>query len=292
MINQTNRELLIQQYIEGSLSEQDTKKFETLLKRDTTLKRDVALQREINANIEAAFDLQGVDSLLNEVVKDNKDFIKQTSKQAFKQKKRSRGLKNLVIILVIAGAAVSGGLWIASSQQKAATANKLATLPQHSVPDKDLPSKNTDVSALPNASTGNEETKAKTPNKPKTPAELNNDSKTNKTLKSPPALPPLLSQLDSLPEIIHEQGMGFGKAAGVRTKYRPVYFYNRLPEANKDHTGVYYQFRDTLRVYGQVTQRDRLFLLFKPQQGEYYMVTPKDTIPLAYKERKIRPLKK
>lgn len=289
MINQTNRELLIQQYIEGSLSEQDTKKFETLLKRDTTLRRDVELQREINTNIEAAFDLQGVDSLLNEVVKDNKDFIKQTSKQAFKQKKRSRGLKNLIIILVIVGAAVSGGLWIASSQQKAATASRLATLPQHSVPDKDLPSKNIDVGTLPNASADDKATKTQTPPTSTTQAKPITDPK---TLKSPPALPPLRSQLDSLPEIIHEQGMGFGKAAGVRTKYRPVYFYNRLPEANKDHKGVFYQFRDTLRVYGQVAQRDRLFLLFKPQQGEYYMVTPKDTIPLAYKERKIRPLKK
>ncbi len=222
-------------------------------------------------------------------MKDNKDFIKQTSKQAFKQKKRSRGLKNLIIILVIVGAAVSGGLWIASSQQKAATASRLATLPQHSVPDKDLPSKNIDVGTLPNASADDKATKTQTPPTSTTQAKPITDPK---TLKSPPALPPLRSQLDSLPEIIHEQGMGFGKAAGVRTKYRPVYFYNRLPEANKDHKGVFYQFRDTLRVYGQVAQRDRLFLLFKPQQGEYYMVTPKDTIPLAYKERKIRPLKK
>lgn len=288
MINQTNRELLIQQYIEGSLSEQDTKKFETLLKRDTTLRRDVELQREINTHIEAAFDLQDLDGLLNEVVRDNKDFLKQTSKQVFKQKKRNRGLKNLIIILVIAGAAVSGGLWIASRQQKATTASRLATLPQHAVPDKGLPSKNTDVGALPNKSKDATENTTTQPQKPPT---LTTQAKP-KTLKSPPALPPLRSQLDSLPELIHEQGMGFSKAAGVRTKYRPVYFYNRLPEANKDHTGVYYQFRDTLRVYGQVTQRNRLFLLFKPQQGEYYMVTHKDTIPLAYKERKIRPLKK
>lgn len=289
MINQTNRELLIQQYIEGSLSEQDTKKFETLIKRDTTLRRDVELQREISTHIEAAFDLQDLDGLLNDVVRDNKDFIKQTSKQVFKQKKRNRGLKNLIIVLVMAGAAVSGGLWIASRQQKATTASGLATLPQHAVPDKGLPSKKPDVGALPNKST--EATDNTTTQAPKPPTAQAKPTTDSKTLKSPPALSPLRSQLDSLPEIIHEQGMGFGKAAGVRTKYRPVYFYNRLPEANKDHTGVYYQFRDTLRVYGQVAQRNRLFLLFKPQQGEYYMVTPKDTIPLAYKERKIRPLK-
>ncbi|WP_299459280.1 hypothetical protein [uncultured Microscilla sp.] len=288
MINQTNRELLIQQYIEGSLSEQDTKKFEALLKRDTTLRNDVALQQEINTHIEAAFAMQDLDDLLDEVVKDNKDFIKKTAKDTFKQSKRTKGFKNLIVLLVAVGALLSGGLWLSARYQNtAAKASQLATLPQHPIAEGTYLLRANSTGERPATSPG------KT-SQPKTAIEKQASSKTppGKTLKAPPALSPLRSQLDSLPEIVTERGMGFGKAAGVRTTYRPVYFYNRLPDANKDHTEVYYQFRDTLRVYGQVTQRSRLFLLFRPHQGEYYMVTPKDTIPLAYKERKIQPLKK
>lgn len=290
MINQTNRELLIQQYIEGSLSEQDTKKFETLLKRDTTLRNDVALQREINANIEEAFDLQDLDGLLNDVVKDNKEFIKQVSKSAFKQKKRSKNFKNLIIVFVLVGAVASGGAWLVSNKKKA-TANKLANLPEHSVSEKMQLSKGNTEAMMADVKPTQEEDKATTDN-----MQEQNTPKTEtpkaKTLKSALVLPPLRSQLDSLPEFIADRGMGYGKTAGVRTKYRPVYFYNRLPKADAMHTEVYYQFRDTLKVYGQVVQRDQLLLLFKPQQGEYYLVSPKDTIPLVYKERKIRPLKK
>ncbi|EAY24124.1 anti-sigma factor [Microscilla marina] len=288
MINQTNRELLIQQYIEGSLSEQDTKKFEALLKRDTTLRNDVALQQEINTHIEAAFVMQDLDDLLDEVVKDNKDFIKKTAKDTFKQSKRTKGFKNLIILFIAAGALLSGGVWLsARHQHTAAKASELATLPQHSIAEETLLLR----AKLPEGRSTSQPGK-ESQEKPVVEKQASSKTPPGKTLKAPPALSPLRSQLDSLPEIVTEQGMGFGKAAGVRTTYRPVYFYNRLPDANKDHAEVYYQFRDTLRVYGQVTQRSRLFLLFRPQQGEYYMVTPKDTIPLAYKERKIQPLKK
>lgn len=290
MINRNNREEIIQQYIQGTLSAQDQQAFEALLKKDMALRNDVAMQQEIEDSIQDALDIQEIEDLFDSVANEQQNFMQQASKQVYKKHHRNNGWKNFLWVLVLGGSLVGGGIWLAQKQRKDADVpeNKKKFTSSLVEPNKNTPSvkvKKEEVLTPPAKATQRRGLKEE-----KT---LPNRTDSTATLKTAPpvALLPLKAELDSLPEITVTQGMGFGKKAEKSTRFRPVYFYNRLPHAPKMHTKAYYQFRDTLRIYGPIPQRKQLYLVFKPHLGEFYLVGPQDTISLAYKEKKIFSLK-
>lgn len=301
MINHTNREQMIQQYIEGTLSEKDNKSFEALLKQDTTLRNEVAMQREIHASIHEALERQEVEDLFDEIALEKKDFMKKTAKEVFNKHKQGGSYKNLIIVLIIGGALLSSGLWITQNRNKKQE-NKTVNNKQKEQPlvAKSQTNQESAPPVAPPSEKDNVNKTQKEREKKSQMAEQKNNKKAKVDANKPEhqilgastVLQPLRRQLDSLPEIKVEQGMGFSGKVGTRTQYRPVYFYNRLPDAKENHTKCYYKFKDTLRIYGQINNRHNLYLLFNPRQGEYQLATPKDTIPLTYKESDIRELKK
>ncbi|HAS39054.1 MAG TPA: hypothetical protein DCS93_01180 [Microscillaceae bacterium] len=295
MINNSNREQLIQQYIQGELSAADVEQFEALMAKDTTLKNEVNLQREILANIEDALALQEIEGIFEEVALDQKAFIQQTAKQTYKRHQRNNGWKNLFIVLIVGGSLVAGGLFVAQryKQRNAPLANKASglqalKLPNMIVQNQDSPvNKTTDV--LKQAPIADQARLG-------LGKENNQVEKNVKDMKlqapSPITLPPLSRKLDSLPELRFNQGLGFGKTLETNTRFRLVYFYNRLPQATQPQQEAFYQFQDTLRFYGPVGKTQQLHLLFYPRKGEYALVTPKDTLPLQYRESKILSLRR
>lgn len=291
MINRNNREEIIQQYIQGTLSVQDQQEFEALLKKDTTLRSDVAMQQEIEDSIQEALDVQEIEDLFDTIANEQQGFMQQTSKQVYKKHQRNNGWKNFLWVLVLGGSLISGGIWLAQKQRKDAgtSENKNKLTSSLMQPRKTTPSVKVKKEEVLTPS-------AHTPQKQglkeeKTPPKGKKDSTAILKTAPPVALLPLKAELDSLPEITVNQGMGFGKKAEKSTRFRPVYFYNRLPDAQQMHTQTYYQFRDTLRIYGPVSQRKQWYLVFKPHLGEFYLLSPQDTISLAYKEKKIFSLK-
>lgn len=296
MINNSNREQLIQQYIQGELSAQDTQEFEALMAKNTTLRNEVALQREILDNIEDALHFQEIEDIFEEVALEQKEFIRQTAKQTYARNRRNNGWKNWIILLIAGGALITGGVLVAKqyryahhlSADKASTAQAMK-LPTTVVQNQArFPNKTSDTlsetTAPSNTSTiqfGGKQTKQPSANK---------DPKLQTA--SPLSLPPLSKRLDSLPELRFNQGLGYGKRLETNTHFRLVYFYNRLPEANQPQQQVFYQFQDTLRFYGPIGNPQKLHLLFNPRQGEYALVTPQDTVPLQYRESAILPLRK
>lgn len=290
MINNSNREQLIQDYIEGNLSVQDTKEFEALLAKDTTLRNEVALQREILENIEEALAIHEIEEIFEEVNADQKAFIQQTAKQTYARHRLNNGWKNLIVVLVLAGGLITGGVMLSKQYRNK---NNTVTEKTSSAQVAELPStvvqnKATKVDKTPDTlkETDEDIVDAQTPNKIiNTKPERRKEEKLQSP--SPYTLPALTQRLDSLPEIRLNQSMGFGKKSEASSRFRLVYFYNRLPKATEMPKEASYQFQDTLRFYGPVGDPQKLFLLFNPRRGEYSLVTPKDTLPLQYKDSEI-----
>ncbi|OJJ22892.1 hypothetical protein BKI52_00645 [marine bacterium AO1-C] len=295
MINNSNREQLIQQYLQGELSAADTEQFEALMAQNTTLRNEVNLQREILENIGDALAMQEIEGIFDEVALDQKAFIQQTAKQTYARNRRNNGWKNLIVLLIVGGALVSGGVFVTQKYQRSEklTAEKASTAQAMQLPGTTVQNQATSADKKPDAL--DETTRLDKSSSPPIKEEAKK-ALDNKEIKlqapSPVALPPLSKRLDSLPELRLRQGMGFGGKLEAKTRFRLVYFYNRLPEAAQLQQKVFYQFQDTLRFYGPVGNAQQLHLLFNPQKGDYALVTPKDTLPLQYRESKILPLRK
>ena len=294
MINNSNREQIIQQYIQGELSAADTEQFEALMAKDTTLRNEVNLQREILANINDALAMQEIEGIFEEIVLDQKAFIQQTAKQTYTRHRRNNGWKNLILLLVAGGALVYGGFFAAQQykHRQLLVANKAATAQVLQLPTTIVHNQGSPIDKTTDALDKTSPPDQKSQESGKEGTKVKAHSKEIKLqTPSPITLPPLSRKLDSLPELRFNQGMGFGKVIEANTRFRLVYFYNRLPKATQPQPTVFYQFQDTLRFYGPVGNAKDLHLLFYPSKGEYALVTPKDTVPLQYRESKILPLR-
>lgn len=264
MLNEQDQ-VLIEKYLEGELNEQEIKLFEQKMTEDD-FKQEVESQQQMLNDLERDFTLQKNRLNLNlKVVEEN-------------DQRGGKIKKNLLLFFLLLLLAVLGW-WFFMDKPNG---KKTVTYQSNGIQKQYLsPEKSRGIKTPKEKSTENSIDVDPSSNK----RPLVSAQSTDKSAKSSSYF------LIYIPEYVFYSGKAFMDDVPNKQKKRAIKIYRALPEANLNPTRAYYQFVDTLCVYGK-PQVAIEGLIHEKSKSRYHLIVQKDTLPLQINDKRWRLLKK
>ena len=258
-------QILIEKYLEGELNEQETKLFEQKMAEEE-FKQEVESQQQMLDDLERDFELQKNRLNLNLKV------VEETDQRGGKIK------KNLLIFLGFLLLGVLGWWFLIDKPNS----SKTMTLQPSNTHKQYLSlKKNNGIKTLKKQQTDNGTYVDSSSNK----RSLLSTQGTNKSTKSSSFF------VIYIPEYVFYSGKAFIDDVPNEQRKRAIKIYSALPEVNLNPSRAYYQFVDTLCVYGK-TQTTIKGLIHEKNKSRYHLIVQRDTLPLQINDKRWQLLKK
>jgi len=241
--------ILIDKYLEDSLDKAEQALFQEKMAQNEAFRQEVETQAQVHADLQQFFETENLRENIAEVRN---------------QPKPSSLWKKILGGALILGVIAVSIWWGMAGQSKPKTTTvtdtttEVANLEKNRKPPRGIP--------------------ATTPKPTDTGVSAN--QKPPKPIKSVTQPPYYLAYI---PEFVFYSGSAFmGSAPDQKTK-RVVKIYRRLPETGLNAQKSYYQFADTLSIYGK-TEQDIQALIHEKSQERFHLLIKPDTFLLEINE--------
>lgn len=251
--------ILIIKYLEGALSQEEQQLFDEKMVQDAEFRTEVTNQTQTT-------------SQLKELLTSRKKQLHQSLQKVVQIEKKNRKRKRLwgLILSVLLLGLVSWWTitkFASDTRQRPLPKNDSVNIVQPNAAPK-VTSKDNNSVTLPKAATNKGKAGAAT------------------TIKPKPAF-----YVAYIPEYVFYSGSAFVGTAPNEEKRRAIKIYTQLPTQSLNPHKAYYQFTDTLSVYGKAEQ-DITGLVHEQSLSRFGLVVGKDSIQLQINDVKWRLLEK